>query len=1016
MTTTLELTPVFEAARLGYKRARIPALVCTDAGTLLAFCDVRRAPGDWSEIDTAISRSTDQGRTWSPPTIIARSGGQGKPATNPTPIVGSNGTIHFLYQYTYNQTLHITSTDDGLTWSAPNDITAVTESFRTEYNWKVFAPGPGHGIRLDTGPHAGRLLVPVWMCDPGGTSIPGGDHRPSCVATLYSDDEGRTWHRGAIAIHNSKKHVNPSENALAQLSDGRVYLNARSETPCHRRLVTTSPDGATNWTPATFDTALYEPVCMASVLSLNDPRTGKKVLLFCNPDSRYDPTEYNLVRFSPRENGVVKLSYDDGKTWAHSRVIDAGPFSYSDLAASPDGTIYCLYECGLRGRQPHHTNTHVGLARFSLRWIEEAPPPPPSNCDFLVVGSTPAGIAMAVRAARQGLRVILTNYHGHPGGMLANGLGVWDTLYEGHRSPIYDQLRSEIIEYYKTEYGENSPQHLAALPGATGHTNGRFEPKIAERYCRRLIEAENNITYYTPYTPVAVHREGRLIKTVILRETEGTMTIEITAAAVADCTYEGDLMAIIGTPHTIGREARTTHNEPHAGRIYLKSEPTPPPPPPRAASIIASLKLRHFGATHTIHPASTGEADNHVQACNYRTTLSSDPANRVLPTRPADYDPAHYAKLEYGSRVHKLPNNKTGWNRPQLIGLQTDYITGDLKKRHEILDAHWRATLGLLYYLQHDAPLSPEDRAWWREQGLARDEHAIHGHRPIEYYVREGRRLTGRSTITEHDFHLPPDTAPGHERAPLHADAIATTDWYLDTHACTTDRHPGTMDEGKMALHHETLPAQIPWRALLPSDTDNLLVPVCLSATHVAWGAIRLEPTWMHIAESAAWAAVLAHQQKIPPALVDTEQLLRAIADGRIMTTFFNDIDIADPTKPENAAIQYYATKGFFPTHNARPEEPITESVAKIWIQTAATCTRPDFDPNAIAHQLAQAEQQATTPHLTYPDLARMAADAGLHLPATTTDNAAPPTRATLCHLLYKATAKPAAALSQAQR
>ncbi|RRK02125.1 FAD-dependent oxidoreductase [Opitutaceae bacterium TAV3] len=291
--------------------------------------------------------------------------------------------------------------------------------------------------------------------------------------------------------------------------------------------------------------------------------------------------------------------------------------------------------------------------------------------------------------------------------------------------------------------------------------------------------------------------------------------------------------------------------------------------------------------------------------------------------------------------------------------------------------------------------------------------------RPPSHRILRSRRPPPHRTQHHHRtlrLPPPPDTAPGHERAPLHADAIATTDWYLDTHACTTDRHPGTMDEGKMALHHETLPAQIPWRALLPSDTDNLLVPVCLSATHVAWGAIRLEPTWMHIAESAAWAAVLAHQQKIPPALVDTEQLLRAIADGRIMTTFFNDIDIADPTKPENAAIQYYATKGFFPTHNARPEEPITESVAKIWIQTAATCTRPDFDPNAIAHQLAQAEQQATTPHLTYPDLARMAADAGLHLPATTTDNAAPPTRATLCHLLYKATAKPAAALSQAQR
>ncbi|RRJ96970.1 FAD-dependent oxidoreductase [Opitutaceae bacterium TAV4] len=547
---------------------------------------------------------------------------------------------------------------------------------------------------------------------------------------------------------------------------------------------------------------------------------------------------------------------------------------------------------------------------------------------------------MAVRAAREGLRVILTNYHGHPGGILASGLGVWDTLYEGHRAPIYDQLRAEIIEYYKNKYGENSPQHQSALPGKTGHTNGRFEPKIAEHFCRRLIEAEPNLTFLSPYIPLSIHRENNLIQTITLLETEGAHTLEITAATYADCTYEGDLLALANTPHRIGRESRSTHNESHAGHIFLKNHPeTDAPGNPRSAALIASLNIRQFGNPQTILPGTTGKGDTLVQAANYRTPLSNDPQNRILPERPADYDPAHYAKLaDYKSCVLSLPNDKTGWNRPQLVGLQTDYVTGDWARRRQILDAHWQATLGLLYYLQHDAPLPPDERAWWRELGLARDEFTDNQHRPYEFYVREARRLNGRATITQHDFHLVPNAPRGLDRAPLHADSIAVTDWYLDCHACTLDRVPGSMDEGKMMLHQETLPAQIPWPSLLPRDLDNLIVPVCLSATHIAWGAIRLEPTWMTIAESAAWAIVLAHRKKIHPANIPSEKFLRTLADARIMIAFFNDIDVADRTLAEAPAIQYYGTKGFFPTHDARPLEPLAISVAKTWIHIALAC------------------------------------------------------------------------------
>jgi len=222
----------------------------------------------------------------------------------------------------------------------------------------------------------GRLLVPVWLCNPAGKAVPGGDHRPSCVATIFSDDHGATWQRGDIVVDTTPEVLNPSECVAAQLSDGRVMLNIRSESKPHRRLVAFSADGAHGWSKPAFDEELYEPVCMASLLAAIDPRSGRRVLLFCNPDSRHRSEEANKVHFTSRENGTVRLSKDDGATWPAVRVIDAGPFSYSDLAASPDGTVYCLYEAGLWGKPPHYVNTHMALARFSIEWVESAPRQP----------------------------------------------------------------------------------------------------------------------------------------------------------------------------------------------------------------------------------------------------------------------------------------------------------------------------------------------------------------------------------------------------------------------------------------------------------------------------------------------------------------------------------------------------------------------------------------------------------------------------------------------------------------
>lgn len=159
--------------------------------------------------------------------------------------------------------------------------------------------------------------------------------------------------------------------------------------------------------------------------------------------------------------------------------------------------------------------------------------------DLVVVEATPGGIAMAVRAAREGLSVLLANHNGHLGGILSSGLGVWDTQFEGKRSPIYDEVRQSLFAYYRTAYGENSPQYQDALPGKTGYTNGRFEPRAAEKILTELVARESGITALKGFHPIAARREGRLIQSVTFRESAGNRTVRVAAKVFADCTYEG---------------------------------------------------------------------------------------------------------------------------------------------------------------------------------------------------------------------------------------------------------------------------------------------------------------------------------------------------------------------------------------------------------------------------------------------------------------------------------------------
>jgi sialidase-1 len=263
---------LFEARTGGYHTCRIPGLCVTPGGAVLVTTEARRGHGgDWDDNDLLLRRSTDGGQTWEPARVLAASRTYGPgPVSNCVLIADPGaGCTHGLFCHHYARVFYVRSDDGGATFSAPREITAAAEGFRAAYPWRVIATGPAHGTQLRNG----RLLVPLWLSDGSGTEFGPGKlgHRPSVVSLLYSDDHGCTWHAGDIVCRHGDvvagaAVVNPSETVMAELADGRVLFNSRSESPRQRRLIASSADGVTGWTDRRWDEALLEPICMASLI------------------------------------------------------------------------------------------------------------------------------------------------------------------------------------------------------------------------------------------------------------------------------------------------------------------------------------------------------------------------------------------------------------------------------------------------------------------------------------------------------------------------------------------------------------------------------------------------------------------------------------------------------------------------------------------------------------------------------------------------------------------------------
>lgn len=357
-------TTLFAAGQHDVALYRIPGVAVTTRGTVLAWCEARRkSKSDWGEIEVHLRRSTDQGRTWSEPLQIAHRGSRvagtsgdaaadaEQTVNNPVAIIDrETQAIEFLYCINYARCFSIRSTDDGLTWSDPREITAAFEGFRSGCDWKVLATGPGHGIQL----RSGRLVVPVWLAY-GGVR----DHHPSVSATIYSDDHGQTWQAGEIAVPDVGEFQDPNETTVTELSDGRVLLISRNESKSSRKLISTSPDGASAWTPPQFHADLWEPICMASVASV--PGQPGWVVFSCPRTLARDRQGREIPGGrGRRENLSVLLSRDFGRTWPVQRTLEPGKSAYSDLAFLPDGRLLCFYEA----------DSSLQLAVFSLQWLE----------------------------------------------------------------------------------------------------------------------------------------------------------------------------------------------------------------------------------------------------------------------------------------------------------------------------------------------------------------------------------------------------------------------------------------------------------------------------------------------------------------------------------------------------------------------------------------------------------------------------------------------------------------------
>ncbi len=481
-----------------------------------------------------------------------------------------------------------------------------------------------------------------------------------------------------------------------------------------------------------------------------------------------------------------------------------------------------------------------------------ADPPAPGatvSADVVVYGATPSGILAAVSAARLGASVVLATPEAQVGGMMTSGLGHADVgrpaLIGGLTHDVFDRLA-------RAEAGS----------GVIGTFGWNYEPHVAAAVFDELLDEAHVVVYVDMHLDRTGPPDLEGDRIVDIRMTNGA---RLRGTVFVDATYEGDLMAAAGVPYTIGRESQSTYGESLAGVRVNGSTPS--------SALVSGIDGSGNPLPGVVRiDAVKGSSDHLVQSATFRLCLTDDPVNRLPFARPAGYDPAVYAlvgraiakarehatvapKLTSMLTFARLPDRKFDLNNfglysTNLLGGAAGWAEADDAARLAIWEQHHSWVAGLLWYLEKDPAVPSTLRKQMARWGLCADEFQATDGWPPELYIREARRMVGNVVLTQRDVQTNV-TKP---------DSIAVGTYRIDAHPVRRNLGSDGLVRGDGQLSGRTAPYQIPYTAIVPpaGSVDNLLVSVTISASHVAWSSIRVEPTLMEVGEAAGVAAGLA--------------------------------------------------------------------------------------------------------------------------------------------------------------
>jgi hypothetical protein len=523
------------------------------------------------------------------------------------------------------------------------------------------------------------------------------------------------------------------------------------------------------------------------------------------------------------------------------------------------------------------------------------------EADICVYGGTVGGVAAVVQAARMGKMAVLAEAGSHLGGMTSGGLGATDIGNKAAIGGIAREFYHRVAQHYAKDDAwclEKQEDYFARRAGrstlsdmsAPDATMWTFEPHVAEDILFQMVN-EAKVGVYFQQRLASVKKEGGRIAEIVMENGK-----VFRARMFIDATYEGDLMARAGVSYAIGREANSKYNETLDGirtntpkhQFTVSVDPYRRPGDP-ASGLLPFVQPDDEGPS--------GEGDRSVQAYNFRLCYTQDPANRLPHGKPPKYDPAKYELLaryletlvasgkkpqlkEFWNPIG-MPNGKTDINNnggfsTDFIGANYAYPDADYPARTKIWQEHKDYTLGFIYFLA-TSPRVPENmRAEMQTWGPAKDEFLDTDNWPYQLYVREARRLVSDCVMTEH-----------HCRSQAKAeDSVGLAAYTMDSHNCRRIVKEGHAEnEGDVQVGGFP-PYPISYRSIIPkaAECENLLVPVCLSATHIAYGSIRMEPVFMILGQSAATAAALAIDAGCTPQELRYEALReRLLADKQIL-------------------------------------------------------------------------------------------------------------------------------------